>query len=149
MNSISPFLLIHASMALAMQAVDSGVGEYTFGPERVVTDFAVLSGGTFDDLPVNITICSSVTSGKAFTGTISPFQLTHQNGDSWIYLGFYAVSKNITHHHMLLYVSSSHVIIKGRRRNKHIFYDQTDHKNYGHSFLFFTVHLYRLMESAF
>ena len=116
MNSISLFLLIHASMALAMQAVDSGVGEYTFGPERVVTDFAVLSGGTFDDLPVNITICSSVTSGKAFTGTISPFQLTHQNGDSWIYLGFYAVSKNITHHHMLLYVSSSHVIIEGRRR---------------------------------
>ena len=100
-------LLALASIAAAMPAIDNGMGEYVYGPERVVTDFAVLSGSNLDDtLPPEITICSSVTTGGAFTGSISPFQLLHDNGEPWISMIFYADTNNYTHHNIWLFVSS-------------------------------------------
>ena len=104
MNSLLLQLLL-ASIAVAMPAIDNGMGEYVYGPERVVTDFAVLSGSNFHNLPDDITICSSVTSGGAWTGPISPFQLLHENGEPWVSLVFLADTKKITHQ-IWLHVSS-------------------------------------------
>ena len=112
-NSLFLQLLALASIAAAMPALDNGMGEYVYGPESVVTDFAVLSGSSnLDNLPDDITICSSVTTGGAFTGSISPFQLLHENGEPWISMIFYADTNNLTHHNIWLYVSSMpHLII--------------------------------------
>ena len=75
MDSILLQLLALSSIAVAMPAIDNGVGEFIFGPEGAVTDFATLSGSNTDNLPSDFTVCSSVTSGGAFTGPIAPFQL--------------------------------------------------------------------------
>ena len=75
MNSFVLQLLAFASFAVAMPAIDNGMDSHVFGPERVVTDFAVLSSSNTDNLPSDFTVCSSVTSGGAFTGPIAPFQL--------------------------------------------------------------------------
>ena len=109
MNSFFLQLLGLSPIAIAMPVIDTGMGDFFYGPESVVTDFAVLSGGTFDNNPpVNITICSSTTSGGAFSETMSPFQLIHENGDPWISFLFYTdlTDHNVTGHHILLFVSS-------------------------------------------
>ena len=105
MTSILLQLLAPASIAVAMRAIDNGLGEQLYGPEKVVTDFAVLSGINFENVPDDITICSSVTSGGAWTGPISPFQLLHKNGEPWVSLVFLADTKKITHQ-IWLHVSS-------------------------------------------
>ena len=46
-----------ASIAVAMPAIDNGMGEYVVGPEAVVTDIATLSGSTFGNLPDDLIIC--------------------------------------------------------------------------------------------
>ena len=105
MNSIFLQLLALASIAIAMPAIDNGMGEQLYGPERVVTEFAVLSDSNLDDLPDDITLCSSVTTGGAWTGPISPFQLLHENGEPWVSLVFLADTKKTTHQ-IWLHVSS-------------------------------------------
>ena len=105
MNLIFLQLIALASIANAMPAIDNGLGEQLYGPEKVVTDFAVLSGINFENVPDDITICSSVTSGGAWTGPISPFQLLHENGKPWVSLVFLADTKKITHQ-IWLHVSS-------------------------------------------
>ena len=105
MNLIFLQLLALASIAIAMPAIDNGLGEQLFGPDRVVTDFAALSSINFENLPDDITICSSVTSGGFWTGPISPFQLLHENGEPWVSLVFLADTKKITHQ-IWLHVSS-------------------------------------------
>ena len=88
MNSTLLQLLAFASIAIAIPAIDNGVGTATFGPEKVVTEFATLSGSNVDNLPDNITICSSVTSRGGRIGDVSPFQLLQTNGDTWISIIF-------------------------------------------------------------
>ena len=104
MNSIFLQLLALASLAFAMPAVEF-MGEYVYGPERDVTGFALLSGSNLENLPEHFTICSSVTTGGAYTESMSPFQLLHENGEPWISFLFYADHNN-THHHILIFVSS-------------------------------------------
>ena len=105
MNSLLLQLLL-ASIAVAMPAIDNKMGSHVFGPEKVVTDFATLSGSNSDTLPSDFTICSSVTSGGAFTGPIAPFQLLHENGEPWIGMLFMTNEKNITNQQIWLLVSS-------------------------------------------
>ena len=105
MNSILLQLIALSPFTVAMRAIDNGLGEQLYGPEKVVTDFAVLSGINFENVPDDITICSSVTSGGAWTGPISPFQLLHKNGEPWVSLVFLADTKKITHQ-IWLHVSS-------------------------------------------
>lgn len=106
MSSFFLQLLALASIAIAMPAIDNGMSEHIFGPEKVVYDFAVLSGSNIDNLPDSFTVCSSVTSGGAFTGPISPFQLLHENGEPWISMIFMTNEKNITNQQIWLLVSS-------------------------------------------
>ena len=106
MNSFVLQLLAFASFAVAMPAIDNGMDSHVFGPERVVTDFAVLSDSNTDNLPSDFTVCSSVTSGGAFTGPIAPFQLMHENGEPWIGMLFMTNEKNITNQQIWLLVSS-------------------------------------------
>ena len=106
MDSILLQLLALSSIAVAMPAIDNGVGEFIFGPEGAVTDFATLSGSNTDSLPSDFTVCSSVTSGGAFTGPIAPFQLLHENGEPWIGMFFMTNEKNITNQQIWLLVSS-------------------------------------------
>ena len=106
MNSFVLQLLAFASFAVAMPAIDNGMDSHVFGPERVVTDFAVLSDSNTDNLPSDFTVCSSVTSGGAFTGPIAPFQLLHENGEPWIGMLFMTNEKNITNQQIWLLVSS-------------------------------------------
>ena len=106
MNSFVLQLLAFASFAVAMPAIDNGMDSHVFGPERVVTDFAVLSDSNTDNLPSDFTVCSSVTSGGAFTGPIAPFQLLHKNGEPWIGMLFMTNEKNITNQQIWLLVSS-------------------------------------------
>ena len=106
MDSILLQLLALSSIAVAMPAIDNGVGEFIFGPEGAVTDFATLSGSNTDNLPSDFTVCSSVTSGGAFTGPIAPFQLLHENGEPWIGMFFMTNEKNITNQQIWLLVSS-------------------------------------------
>ena len=106
MDSILLQLLALSSIAVAMPAIDNGVGEFIFGPEGAVTDFATLSGSNTDNLPSDFTVCSSVTSGGAFTGPIAPFQLLHENGEPWIGMLFMTNEKNITNQQIWLLVSS-------------------------------------------
>ena len=108
MDSLFIQLLALASVSLAMRAIDNGMGEHIFGPERVATDFALLSGSNIDVLPDSFTVCSSVTSGGAFTGPISPFQLLHENGDPWISVIFMTNEKNITNQQIWVLVSYRH-----------------------------------------
>ena len=106
MNSILLQLLTLASIAVAMPAIDNGMGEYVVGPESVVTDIATLSGGNFGNLPDEITICSSVTTGGAFTGAMSPFQLLHEKGVPFISIAVSPMPMNLTHFNFWIYVSS-------------------------------------------
>ena len=106
MNLIFLQLIALASIANAMPAIDNGLGEQLYGPEKVVTDFATLSGSNSDSLPSDFTICSSVTTGGAFTGPIAPFQLLHENGEPWIGMLFMTNEKNITNQQIWLLVSS-------------------------------------------
>ena len=108
MNLFFLQLLPLASIAVAMPAIDNGMNSHVFGPERVVTDFATLSGTATDtdNLPSDFTICSSVTSGGAFTGPIAPFQLLHENGEPWIGMLYMTNEKNITNQQIWLLVSS-------------------------------------------
>ena len=106
MNSFVLQLLAFASFAVAMPAIDNGMDSHVFGPERAVTDFAVLSDSNTDNLPSDFTVCSSVTSGGAFTGPIAPFQLLHENGEPWIGMLFMTNEKNITNQQIWLLVSS-------------------------------------------
>ena len=106
MNSFFIQLLALASISVAMPAIDNGMGEHIFGPERVVADFAALSGSNIDKLPDSFTVCSSVTTGGAFTGPISPFQLLHKNGEPWISMIFMTNEKNITNQQIWVLVSS-------------------------------------------
>ena len=98
-------LLSLASIAVAMPAIDNGMDFYIGGPEEVVTDFAVLSGSNLDHLPDDITICSSVTTGGAWTAIVSPFQFLGENGKPWISLIFYGSGVDATRHEIWLYVS--------------------------------------------
>ena len=104
MNSIFLQLVTLASSAVAMRAIEY-MGEYVYGPERLVTGFATLSGSNIDDLPDDFTICSSTTTGGAYTESLSPFQLLHENGEPWITVLFYTDHINVTHHHFLIFVS--------------------------------------------
>ena len=100
-------LIALPSIAVAIPALDNGMDSHVFGPERVVTDYATLSGSNNDDsLPSDFTVCSSVTSGGAFTGPIAPFQLLHENGQPWIGMLFMTNEKNITNQQIWLLVSS-------------------------------------------
>ena len=99
-------LLSLASIAIAMPAIDNGMGEYIVGPEAVVTDIATLSGGEFDNLPDEFTVCSSVTTGGAFTGAMSPFQLLHEKGEPFISIAVSPMPMNLTHFNFWIYVSS-------------------------------------------
>ena len=107
MNSILLQLLSCASIVIAMPALD-GEGIYQIGSEDLVTDFAVLSGGTSDNLPGEFTICGSVTTSRAGarTATLSPFQLLHENGKPWISVFSYVEAENSTHHQFWFIVSS-------------------------------------------
>ena len=80
-----------------MPAIDNGMDSHVFGPERVVTDFAVLSSSNTDNLPSDFAVCSSVTSGGAFTGPIAPFQLL-----PWIGMLFMTNEKNITNQQAIM-----------------------------------------------
>ena len=107
MNSILLQLNALSSFTVAMRAIDNGMGLYIAGPEEVVTDFAVLSDSNLDDqhLPDDITICSSVTTGGAWTAILSPFQLMAENGEPWISFIFYSNGLDVTRHEIWLYVS--------------------------------------------
>ena len=106
MNSILLQLIALSPFTVAMRAIDNGMGAYIAGPEEVVTDFAVLSGSNLDQhLPDDITICSSVTTGGAWTAIVSPFQLLGENGEPWISLIFYGSGVDATRHEIWLYVS--------------------------------------------
>ena len=106
MNRISLQLLAHATLAIAIPAIENDlVSQYLLGPEAGITDFAVLTDNNLDDLPPNITICSSVASA-AFLGSLSPFQLLYQNGDAWISIHFYSAYKESTRHKLNVYVSA-------------------------------------------
>ena len=107
MNSILIQLLFCASTVIAMPALDSE-GIYEMGSEDLVTQFAVLSGSTSDNLPGEFTICGSVSTSRAGarTGTLSPFNLLHEDGKPWISVFSYVEAANFTHHHILLVVSS-------------------------------------------
>ena len=105
MNAILLQLLSCAFIVIAIPALDSE-GKYLYVAENMVTDFAVLSGSKSDNLPGEITICSSVTTSGAYTEVLSPFQLLHQNGEPWISLFAYVRANNFTHHQIWLMVSS-------------------------------------------
>ena len=106
MNSILLQLLALSSITIAMPAIDNGMGLYIGGPEEVVTDFAVLSGSNLDQhLPDDITICSSVTTGGAWTAVLSPFQLMGENGEPWISFIFNSAGADLKRLEIWLYVS--------------------------------------------
>ena len=106
MNSILLQLIALSPFTVAMRAIDNGMGAFINGPEEVVTDFAVLSGSNLDQhLPDDITICSSVTTGGAWTAAVSPFQLMGDNGEPWISFIFYSMGADVTRHEIWLYVS--------------------------------------------
>ena len=106
MNSILLQLIALSPFTVAMRAIDNGMGAFIAGPEKVVTDFAVLSGSNLDQhLPDDITICSSVTTGGAWTAILSPFQLNADNGEPWISFIFYSNGLDVTRHEIWLYVS--------------------------------------------
>ena len=107
MNRISLQLLTHATLAIAIPAIENDlVSQYLLGPEAGITDFAVLTDNNLDDnLPPNITICSSVASA-AFLGSLAPFQLLYPNGDAWISIHFYSAYKESTRHKLNVYVSA-------------------------------------------
>ena len=106
MNSISLQVLVHGSLATAIPVVDNGMGKSIMGLEEIVTDFAVSNGNNVDNLPNDITICSSLASG-AFLGPLSPFQLLYQNGKPWISVYFYGAQKDSRHHRITFFVSFS------------------------------------------
>ena len=106
MNSILLQLIALSPFTIAMRAIDNGMGAYIAGPEEVVTDFAVLSGSNLDQhLPDDITICSSVTTGGAWTAVLSPFQLMGENGEPWISFIFNSAGADVTRLEIWLYVS--------------------------------------------
>ena len=80
---------------MALAAVSSGLGEPVYGPEQLITDYAVLAGDNLKALPPDFTICSSVSSA-AFTTALSFFQLLLSNGDPWINLFVVAGGTNKT-----------------------------------------------------
>ena len=88
-------LLLFPTTTTALAAVSSGLGEPVYGPEQLITDYAVLAGDNLKALPPDFTICSSVSSA-AFTTALSFFQLLLSNGDPWINLFVVAGGTNKT-----------------------------------------------------
>ena len=86
-------------MAVAIPAIENGVGIFVFGPEEVVTDYAVLSDNSLKDLPHDITICSSL-AAYAFNGAVSPFQLLYKSGQPWLSIYYNGAQQDSTHHRM-------------------------------------------------
>lgn len=86
-------------MAVAIPAIENGVGIFVFGPEEVVTDYAVLSDNSLKDLPHDITICSSL-AAYAFNGAVSPFQLLYKSGQPWLSIYINGAQQDSTHHRM-------------------------------------------------
>ena len=95
--ALLPFL--YACMAVAIPAIENGVGIFVFGPEEVVTDYAVLSDNSLKDLPHDITICSSL-AAYAFNGAVSPFQLLYKSGQPWLSIYYNGAQQDSTHHRM-------------------------------------------------
>ena len=69
-------LLLHTSLTCAIPALNGVLGKFVMGPEALVTDFAVFNDNEVgdQDLPDEITVCSSVQSA-AFTSGLAPFQV--------------------------------------------------------------------------
>ena len=88
-------LVLFPTTTMALAAVSSGLGEPVYGPEQLITDYAVLAGDNLKALPPDFTICSSV-SLAAFTTALSFFQLLQSNGDPWINLFVVAGGTNKT-----------------------------------------------------
>ena len=82
-------MLAPASFATAIPAIDTGLGPATYGPEGLISNFAVLTDNNLGNLPTAFTICSSI-STKAFVAGIYPFQLLYDDGQSWISVHFYS-----------------------------------------------------------
>ena len=81
---------------MALRAVNSGLGQPVYGPEQLITDYAVLAEGeNLKVLPPNFTICSSVSSA-AFTTALSFFQLLLPNEKPWLNLFAVAGGTNMT-----------------------------------------------------
>ena len=85
-----------------MPAIDNGMDSHVFGPERVVTDFAVLSSSNTENLPSDFTVCSSAHLEGRSQGPLPPFQLLHENGEPWIGMLFMTNEKNITNQQAIM-----------------------------------------------
>ena len=83
------------SIALAIPAIDTGLGVVPPGPEESVKDIAVLMEDNLASLPSNFTICSSI-STDAFTTGLSPFLMTRESGEPWITFSIWPPNKGST-----------------------------------------------------
>ena len=83
--------------SLALPALDTGLSFQSIGTEDKVKDFAVLDDNNLGPTPNEFTICSSVSTGVWIT-EMYPFQLLHDNGQSWISFRFWPPSKNSRNH---------------------------------------------------
>ena len=100
-------MLFRVSLTSAIPAVYNGVGPQLYGPEELIKDFAILTDSRLEDVPSAFTICSSL-STKAFSGGVSPFQLLHKDGKSWISVHFRPAAKEATFHHLVLTVREAY-----------------------------------------
>ena len=83
------------SIALAIPAIDTGLGVVPPGPEESVKDIAVLIEDNLASLPSSFTICSSI-STDAFTTGLSPFLMTRESGEPWITFSIWPPNKGST-----------------------------------------------------
>ena len=87
--------LVAPSIALAIPAIDTGLGVVPPGPEESVKDIAVLIEDNLASLPSNFTVCSSI-STDAFTTGLSPFLMTRESGEPWITFSIWPPNKAST-----------------------------------------------------
>ena len=102
-------LLLHLNKILAIPAIEVNLRKQPFmvatSKVEMITDFAVLEGGTsLTKLPPSFTICSSISSA-AFTSAIGPFQLMRENGQPWITVIIFVPEKDATAHFVTTLVS--------------------------------------------
>ena len=104
MGPIFLCLFVPVSLAIAIPALDTGLGPDVYGPDEAIRNFAILTDDDLGDLPPAFTICSSIAT-NAFTSGIYPFQLLHKNGKSWISFRFHPAQKSSIFHRFVITVS--------------------------------------------
>ena len=104
-------LLIPVSFIYAIPAIDTGMGPPSYGPEGLISNFAVFKDSNIENLPAAFTICSSATT-EAFASSIYPFQLLHDDGRPWITVNFHAAEKSSTFHRLTIDVSKKWRLIE-------------------------------------